>query len=397
MVKKASEHNRLKALEQFEIVNTPPESAYDAIAKIASEISQAPIAQINFIDTINQYSKSSIGIPLGLVPRDFAFCNHTIQHPFEPTIVPDMRLDARFQHHPAVTGEPFIQSYTGIPLTTSEGNAIGSLCVMDFHPMQLSNSQLETLKALAEQVIVNLELRKNNNLLLVKQQELKNKYAELEQFAYVVSHDLKSPLNNIIALVQLLQSDYKKQLDDSGILVMNYLEASSERLKKFIDGILEFYRGDYILENKKEEIELVEFLTGLASLNNALKEVDFKFPTDPVHLVANRVALEQIFLNLFVNAIKYNDKKTPTVAVSFSSDDQFYYFEVKDNGVGIEKSKLQEIFDLFSNLNVRDRLGNLGTGIGLSTVKKLVEKSGGSIRVTSEPHVGTTFSFSLKQ
>ena len=355
------------------------------------------MAQINFIDAINQYSKSSLGIPYNVLPREFSICNHILEQPNAITVVPDMRQDLRFQTHPGVTGAPFIQFYTGVPLTTAEGFAVGSLCVMDTHPKELSDSQIQSLRALAAQVIVNLELRKKNLILTESQHELKRKYEELEQFAYVVSHDLKSPLNNIIALAQMLKQDYGKHLDGSGNELIEYMGSSSARLKKFIEGILEFYRGDQILDNKREEIKLNEFLNDISRLSNPFKDVQFVFPDQAIPLIVNKVALEQIFLNLFANAIKYNDKEKAVISVSFNQDDQYFQFAVQDNGMGIDETQLTDIFKLFTNLNKKDKDGNLGTGIGLSTVKKLVEKSGGSINVTSTPGTGTSFSFSIKR
>jgi signal transduction histidine kinase len=391
------EKERLRVLDEYAIIDTSPEKEYDNIALIASEITQSPMAQINFIDAINQYSKSSLGIPYNVLPREFSICNHILEQPNSVTVVPDMRQDKRFQTHPGVTGAPFIQFYTGVPLTTAEGYAVGSLCVMDTHTKELTDSQIESLRALAAQVIVNLELRKKNLVLTENQQELQRKYEELEQFAYVVSHDLKSPLNNIIALTQMLKQDYGKQMDSSGNELIEYLGKSSTRLKKFIEGLLEFYRGDQILNHRKEEIKLNEFLSDISRLSTPFKDVQFVFPEQPIPLLVNKLALEQIFLNLFANAIKYNDKEKVVISISFTQDEQHFHFNVQDNGVGIDSTQLSDIFNLFTNLNKKDRNGNLGTGIGLSTVKKLVEKSGGKISVVSTPGIGTSFAFSIKR
>jgi len=391
------EQKRLQVLESYSISDSTSETIYDDIAQIASEITQSPIAQINIIDGTQQYSKSSFGLPPGIVPREFAFCNQTIKTPFSPTLVPDMRLDTRFKDHPAVVGDPHIQFYLGIPLTTQDGFALGSLCVMDHKPRQLSYSQQETLKSLASQVVVNFELKRSNNMLRESQIELKTKYDELEKFAYIVSHDLKSPLNNIISLVQILKNDYRSKLDADGIQLLEYLTASSAKLKNLVDGILEFYRGDNLLAGKKEDIDLNVFLTGIARLNDPLNLIQFCYPENSTTLTVNVVALEQIFLNLIGNAIKYNDKEKIVITVTFSQDDEFYHFTVQDNGMGIPEENYSDIFQLFNNLNQKDRDGNLGSGIGLSTVKKLVEKSDGKISLTSAPGQGTTFSFSIRQ
>ncbi len=107
--------------------------------------------------------------------------------------------------------------------------------------------------------------------------------------------------------------------------------------------------------------------------------------------------LEQLYINLTNNAIKYNDKDKIDITYGFDEDETHYLFSVKDNGQGMEADKLDKIFNLFSTLNHRDRYGNEGTGIGLSTVKKLVERMGGEITVASKKGIGTTFAFSLKK
>ncbi|MEP0479338.1 MAG: ATP-binding protein, partial [Nonlabens sp.] len=111
----------------------------------------------------------------------------------------------------------------------------------------------------------------------------------------------------------------------------------------------------------------------------------------------NRVALEQIFLNLIGNSIKYNDKEETVIDLSINLDDSHYIFKVTDNGRGIPADKLDSIFDLFSTVGEYDREGQKGHGIGLSTVKQLVEKLGGEISVNSELGKNTTFTFSVAQ
>ena len=111
----------------------------------------------------------------------------------------------------------------------------------------------------------------------------------------------------------------------------------------------------------------------------------------------NKIAFEQIIVNLIQNALKYNDKENPKVVISFSEDELYYYFSVIDNGKGISPKEQERIFELFTTLGIRDRFGTKGTGIGLSTVKKLVEKMAGKIMVKSTPGEGSEFSFHIKK
>jgi signal transduction histidine kinase len=130
---------------------------------------------------------------------------------------------------------------------------------------------------------------------------------------------------------------------------------------------------------------------------NAEQSAEITYPVDGVRIHMNKIAFEQIMVNLIQNALKYNDKENPKVVISFSEDDQYYSFSVTDNGKGIAPAEQERIFELFTTLGIRDRFGTKGTGIGLSTVKRLVEKMGGKVMVKSTPDEGSEFSFNIKK
>jgi hypothetical protein len=242
-----------------------------------------------------------------------------------------------------------------------------------------------------------LELRKKNIELEKSRKDLHERYTELEEFSYVVSHDIKSPVNNIISIIQLLGDKYSSQLDKEGNTYIGYLNESTERLKKLIDGIVDYYRGSQVENDKRENIDVQLLLQDIISLVNAKKEVQFNYLHETIFIQVNKVALQQILLNLIVNSIKYNDKPKPVIEILFLQTDEFYHFSVKDNGMGMQANDLPKIFNLFTHLNKKDRDGNMGTGIGLSTVKKLIERLGGTIHVTSELGVGSEFTFTIRK
>lgn len=139
------------------------------------------------------------------------------------------------------------------------------------------------------------------------------------------------------------------------------------------------------------------FLKSIIDLIGGQKEFVFNYPQGPVTIFTNKIALEQILINLITNSIKYNNKEKGVVDVMFSENEDFYSFTVKDNGSGMDKVDLTKIFDLFVNLGKRDRFENVGSGIGLSSVKKIVENLGGELTVTSETNVGSAFTFTIKK
>ncbi len=153
------EEERLHALQQYEILDTPPEEAFDRITRIAKSIMQAPIAMVSLVDRDRQWFKSRQGIDTTETPRNISFCAHTIQMD-EPFVVPDTLKDPRFCSNPLVTGPAQIRAYVGVPLRTSAGHKIGALCVKDVKSRQVTQAQLDSLQDLARLVVDELELRK---------------------------------------------------------------------------------------------------------------------------------------------------------------------------------------------------------------------------------------------
>ena len=153
------EEQRLAALNRYAILDSPEEQAFDDITRLVSYICDAPIAVINLIDRDRQFFKSEIGLGVRETPLDVSICAHAILQP-GLFIVPDTTQDARFANNPLVTGDPNLRFYAGALLETTDGHALGTLCVLDYKTRQLSPSQTDALEALARQVMALLELRR---------------------------------------------------------------------------------------------------------------------------------------------------------------------------------------------------------------------------------------------
>ena len=156
----ANEDDRLAALRDYQILDTAPEPRYDEFTSIAAAVCRTPMALISLVDVQRQWFKSKIGMQPSETPRDLSFCAHAILEPDQLMEVGDTHLDARFVDNALVTGEPQIRFYAGAPLLTSDGIALGTLCVLDRTPRRLSVAERDALKALARQVVNTIELQR---------------------------------------------------------------------------------------------------------------------------------------------------------------------------------------------------------------------------------------------
>lgn len=227
-----------------------------------------------------------------------------------------------------------------------------------------------------------------------KSEELLRSNAELEQFAYIASHDLQEPLRMITSYVQLLEKRYSDKLDQDAHDFINYAVDGANRMQTLIYSLLEYSRVNRV--KPFEYIDVHDILNEvMKDLGIVIKEnmPDIQIGDLPV-IFADRVLIGQLFFNLIANAIKFKSERPIKIFIEGKRVGNEFQFSVKDNGIGIQKEYTQKVFTIFQRLHTKDKYP--GTGIGLAICKKIVERHEGRIWIDSEIDKGSTFYFTIK-
>ncbi|WP_374949731.1 ATP-binding protein [Mucilaginibacter sp.] len=390
-----NEEQRLAALHSYQILDTAEEKEFDDLTTLASAICQTPVALISLIDGERQWLKSAKGVDARETPKEYAFCAHTIAGVDDMLVIEDARQDNRFAENPFVTGDTQVVFYAGVPLVNEDGFALGSLCVIDTKKRSLTDEQTSALKILARQVVDKLELRRKMIALEKAYREVQQSNSFTQKFAAMAAHDIRNPLSSISLTSQALKIRLQSLQDESGLKLIDLNLTSIRKLINLLDEMMAYSKTPELLRTKKQLVNLPDFLRSVITLITVPENFEIRLPEEDYRLNISTVAFEQIFINLLSNAIRYNDKEHGVIQIRFRQDHDNYYFEVEDNGIGIAEEFHEKIFGNTFTLKVTDRYNKKGTGIGLSTVKELINVLNGSITVRSAPGQGTSFLFSV--
>lgn len=251
--------------------------------------------------------------------------------------------------------------------------------------LKASVKELEARKA---------ELSLQNQLIEENLRQLEMSYQELEQFSYIASHDLKSPLRNIASYAQLLSRRYKGKLDPQADEFINFIVKGAKHMDEIIRDLLEYSKSarenDFVKTDLNNTLEVVKF-----NLQQEIAETHARIEVSNLpELSINKSAVSQLFQNLIGNAIKFKGECSPVILVSCELKGNHWLFKVADNGVGMDESFQEKAFLPFQRINNLDRPG---TGMGLAICKKVVKMHQGDIWYESTIGEGTTFNFTIGQ
>lgn len=387
-----NELERLRALYSYNLLDTLPEESYNDLVAIAASICNTPVSLISLVDKNRCWFKAKIGLEQTEAPRNIAYAAHAINYPDGITIIEDALQDERFVDCPLVLDDPPMRFYAGTPLLSSEGYALGTLCVIDHQPRKLNETQISSLKKLARQVVSQFELRKKMNEVHELNTKLNDSYKDMESFSYTVSHDLKAPLRGIRSFTDLILEDYAEELSPDVKEMFQLVHFSAIRMDDLIESTLDLAK--IVGKTPKiAHIDLSEIVTKV--IDELVIPSHYSIKVEPNLMVfADAKLMRTVLDNLIGNAVKYSSKvEQPQIEIGQTIIKKTPTFFIKDNGVGFDTKHADSIFKPFKRLHGDSEFE--GTGIGLAIVDKIIKKHGGKIWVDSTIQQGTTFYFSL--
>lgn len=412
-----NEASRLAALEQYAVYGTEPEACYDDIVTLAAAICGTPIALVSLIGESELWFKARLGYTSTSGSRAESICGHTVIQPDELLLIEDTQLDPRFANNPMVQ-QGGIRFYAAAPLTTDEGHVIGTLCAIHQQPMQMTSSQQHALRALARQVMNNLELSRSNHKLSQQMQLLQQQADELQQlnqskdrFFSIIAHDLKAPFQGILGFSELLDTDLDDMSPAEIRNIASYLHDTASSAYKLLENLLNWAMvesGRMTFQPKNLYLEsifdLVEGSLAGAARHKGV-QLEFSCPKD-LQVYADENMLRSIIRNLVSNAVKFTPETGRVqVAASIDAHSDAVQIQVTDTGVGMSAIQLQAVQTAMNvsqqqgcntqSTSTHGTRGETGTGLGLALCQQFAKRHNSMIQIESSAKYGSKFYFNL--
>jgi signal transduction histidine kinase/ActR/RegA family two-component response regulator len=395
----ANERERLKRLHSFGVLDTPAESALDAITRLAAMSLRAPIALINFIDETRQWCKSAWGMQPRPVSRRESLCAHALVAG-DMLVIPNATEDERFRDHPQVVGEPKVVFYAGAVLKTSDGARLGTLCAIDHEPHKVTDDEQSALRTLANCAVTYLEGRQASKRLSEAQNRLETACRNRDEFLAMLAHELRAPLAPIHTAVEVLARP--EATDAQRTWALQILRRHVHYMSQIVDDLLSaslVSRGAVALT--LEPVRLRDLVDRAVELSEAAVARGVHSLTidvdEALYVDADTTQCPLIIAHLLKNAATY----TPPggrIDVSVQAGEKEVALRVHDSGIGIAAADLEEVFELFRQTERSLARSPGGMGLGLTLARKLAELHGGTLVARSEGlgH-GSEFTLTLRR
>lgn len=384
------EDQRLAALHRYDALTGEHMPELEAVARLAAAVCDVPHATVNLIDDRHQHQVATAGFPAGVVGRGEAMCTVALAEQ-GPVHVPDARRDPRWADNPHVNGErDRVVFYAASQLRTSEGMAVGTLCVYDRRVRELEQAQRQALDDLARQVVTLLEVRRDARA-------LRDRNADLEAFAARLAHDLRSPMAAASGFLHLASNRFGHELVGTARTCVDGAVTGLQRANEMLEDLLSFASAGGVVDTAPVALRpLVEgvVVTCRADLEPAGAAVEVAVEPGTV-VRTNAGAVRQVLQNLVVNAARYRQPgRAPRIRVGFRTGPDGWSLEVADNGRGIPVQDRERVLDvLVRGSNAGDVPG---TGIGLATCARIARALGGTLLVGGEAGEGAVLTLQVR-
>src|SRR6476469_578712 len=377
-----NEQQRLKELYRFAVLDTEQETSFEQLVHLAAQICDVPMSLVSLVDADRQWFKARVGLSSSETERRVSFCAHAILNDgvFE---IQDARKDDRFFDNPVVVGDPNIRFYAGMPLVTDNGYKLGTFCILDSKPRELTPAQEFALKTLATQAMSLLNLRVKNSE-LERINKLQNKLIS------IVAHDVRNPLASLKGIIELRQTDIisQEEADEMLGLAAAQLDATIDMVANLIDwGKLQMRKDNSF----NREISLKKNIDSvLRTFNDQLEAKNIKVDVsvqEAETFTADETAFNFVLRNLLSNSIKFTENGSITIDVSIV--DTRIKLKITDTGTGFEQYTFDTLFQQQKHYPAPGTRNEPGSGLGLSLIKDYLDKMEGSIQIKSEKDKGT--------
>ncbi|MDQ4029987.1 MAG: HAMP domain-containing histidine kinase [Actinomycetota bacterium] len=387
------EEARLSALRRYDILDTPPDGAFDRVTALAAHVFGVPIALISLVDRDRIWFKSRHGLDASEIPRSPGLCASAILGT-EPWIVTDATLDPRTLANPLVAGEFGLRFYTAIPLTTRDGYSLGTLCVIDTQPRAIAEHEIVALEHLAAIVMDEMELRLSARR---AQRQLEEAKSDL---VATLSHELRTPLSAVYGAAKTLLDERVAADDDTRGQLLDMLASETQRLAAIVNDIVAASQLESgAVEVVSEHVDPVRLASRAVEAAGLLLPANLQLRLEPAEGVPPAIEADpgrtrQVLDNLIENAIRYSPRGgVITVEVAPAADG--VRFAVHDEGIGIPPPERDRIFEKFYRLDPAQHGGVGGAGLGLYISRLLARELGGRVDLEPRGSRGSTFVFWL--